>query len=309
VARIGDQAHRQGWLVGGGLSYGHRWNFSEHWGMEAEIGVGYARLDFDKYDTSVSDGCTRCGTLIGQETKDYFGVTKAAVALVYTFGRTKQPAPEPVAEYIVLPPPVRDTVIVQPVERDTVYVATTSSLIETRQETGRATIQFPVNQSTLHPEMGQNRSELMKIAQSMEVVRRDPSSTIQRIDIKAFSSPEGDSGHNEVLACQRAETLRDYMVETFQLPDTLFNIIDGGENWEGLRQAIAISPDLTGVEREELIQILLTLDVAERKARLRAYRGGEIYTRLLREVYPLLRVSEYTIIYTVEKNSKTNLIK
>jgi outer membrane protein OmpA-like peptidoglycan-associated protein len=234
--------------------------------------------------------------LQGEETKNYVGATKAALSLVYTFGRTKQPAPKT----FVPPPPVRDTIILQPQpQRDTIYIASVPTVVEYRQERGEASIQFPVNQSTLHPEMGQNRSELMKIARSMEAVRRDPSAIIQGITIKAFSSPEGDSARNEALARQRAENLRNYMVETFQLPDTLFNIIDGGENWEGLRQAIAISPDLTRAEREDLSKILLTPDIAERKARLRAYGGGEIYTRLLREVYPLLRVSEYTITYTI----------
>ncbi len=75
-----NQYRFQGWLVGAGLSYGYRWNFSEHWGMEATLGVGYAYLSYDKYV------CQTCGKKLGSETKNYFGPTKAGLSLIYNFG-------------------------------------------------------------------------------------------------------------------------------------------------------------------------------------------------------------------------------
>jgi hypothetical protein len=45
--------------------------------MEAVIGVGWAHLDYDKYP------CASCGTVQKSETKDYFGVTKAALSIIY----------------------------------------------------------------------------------------------------------------------------------------------------------------------------------------------------------------------------------
>ena len=72
------QNHRyQGWLAGAGVSYGYHWILGNRWGLEASLGVGYAYLDYDKYP------CARCGRKIGSETKHYFGLTKAAISLVY----------------------------------------------------------------------------------------------------------------------------------------------------------------------------------------------------------------------------------
>lgn len=67
----------EGYGYGGGLSYGYHWMLSNRWSIEANIGVGYARLHYDKYD------CVKCGAKIGSETKNYFGPTKAGISLIY----------------------------------------------------------------------------------------------------------------------------------------------------------------------------------------------------------------------------------
>lgn len=72
--------HRyQGWLAGAGLTYGYQWMLSKHWNLEASIGLGYAYLKYDKYP------CHKCGRKIGEESKHYFGPTKAALSLIYLF--------------------------------------------------------------------------------------------------------------------------------------------------------------------------------------------------------------------------------
>ena len=68
----------QGTLYGAGLSYGYQWLLSKHWSMEAVIGAGWAHLDQDKYP------CAECGDKIGKD-RNYFGVTKAALSLIYFF--------------------------------------------------------------------------------------------------------------------------------------------------------------------------------------------------------------------------------
>jgi len=70
--------HRyEGYFVGGGLSIGHQWVLSKRWNLEASIGAGYAFIDYEKYD------CPKCGPKVKDGTYHYFGVTKAAVSLIY----------------------------------------------------------------------------------------------------------------------------------------------------------------------------------------------------------------------------------
>lgn len=67
----------QGNLCGIGISYGYQWRLGRHWNLEAEVGLGYARLDYDMYD------CKNCGQYIGKAHKNYFGPTKIGISIAY----------------------------------------------------------------------------------------------------------------------------------------------------------------------------------------------------------------------------------
>jgi hypothetical protein len=74
-------ARYQGWYVGAGLGYGYAWMLGKHWNLEAELGIGWVHFfDYDKYR------CVDCDKKIAEDMNhDYFGPTKAAISLVYTF--------------------------------------------------------------------------------------------------------------------------------------------------------------------------------------------------------------------------------
>lgn len=67
----------QGSAFGAGVSYGYHFILSPRWGVEANIGVGYARYSYDKYV------CEHCGLKTGNYTKNYYGPTKAGLSLIY----------------------------------------------------------------------------------------------------------------------------------------------------------------------------------------------------------------------------------
>ncbi|EJX08319.1 hypothetical protein, secreted [gut metagenome] len=72
-------ARYEGWGVGAGLSYGYQWVLSRHWSVEGTIGAGYIWAKYRKYP------CAECGTELDSGHKNYFGITKAAVSLIYVF--------------------------------------------------------------------------------------------------------------------------------------------------------------------------------------------------------------------------------
>ncbi len=67
----------EGYAFGGGISYGYQWAIAPRWNLEMNLGGGYTYLTFDKYP------CVKCGSKIGSGTNNYFGVTKAALSLIY----------------------------------------------------------------------------------------------------------------------------------------------------------------------------------------------------------------------------------
>lgn len=72
-------ARYDGYLAGGGITYGYDWILSSHWNLEAAVGVGYARLWYDK---SPRIYCEKCKTSVHE---NYLGPTKMALSLIYLF--------------------------------------------------------------------------------------------------------------------------------------------------------------------------------------------------------------------------------
>nr|WP_321373023.1 DUF3575 domain-containing protein [uncultured Bacteroides sp.] len=72
------KTHRyEGNLYGGGVSIGHQWIFNKRLGLEASIGGGYAYGHYDKYL------CPQCGERIGTYNKNYWGITRVTLSLIY----------------------------------------------------------------------------------------------------------------------------------------------------------------------------------------------------------------------------------
>ena len=63
----------EGWFIGGGLTIGHAWRLSDHWNLEAALGVGYIRFKYDKYANEW------CGLLLESKPYNYVGPTKLAL--------------------------------------------------------------------------------------------------------------------------------------------------------------------------------------------------------------------------------------
>lgn len=72
-----DGARYQGYGYGGGLVYGYDWMLCSRLNLEFCVGAGYVYLDYDKY------GADKCAAYQGSDTKNYWGITKLGISLVY----------------------------------------------------------------------------------------------------------------------------------------------------------------------------------------------------------------------------------
>ncbi|NDV56918.1 DUF3575 domain-containing protein [Bacteroides sp. 519] len=70
--------HRyDGYLAGGGISWGYHRILAARWSLEFTVGLGYAYLDYDKYEYP------KCGRLVKSSNRHYVGPTKIGLSLVY----------------------------------------------------------------------------------------------------------------------------------------------------------------------------------------------------------------------------------
>lgn len=72
--------HRlQGEFIGLGFTYGYQYALSKHWNIEAEAGIGYGHVWYDKFL------CSECGKKESSGRSNYAGVTKLGFSILYLF--------------------------------------------------------------------------------------------------------------------------------------------------------------------------------------------------------------------------------
>lgn len=75
--------------IGGGIGLGYRFYFcrNHHWTMEAAIGAGIYKLDYDIFQNT---NPTSHGYLLRREKRTFYGIDQAAFTISYSFGLRKK---------------------------------------------------------------------------------------------------------------------------------------------------------------------------------------------------------------------------
>lgn len=176
------------------------------------------------------------------------------------------------------------------------YVVPQVETVKSRQLSGQAYLDFPVNKTEIYPDYRRNPAELAKIRATIDSVRADRDVRIVQIYVKGYASPEGTYAANARLAEGRTLALKQYIVDRYALPDTLFSIAFEPENWEGFRRYVEASslPD-----KEPILRLIDgTGDIDARERQIRA-RYPQSYRTLLEDCYPALRRTDYRIDYVI----------
>lgn len=155
---------------------------------------------------------------------------------------------------------------------------------------------FPVGKTVLHTDKYNNKKTLDEIITGIRKIGDMEKLHLQGVEITGFASPEGGLELNTRLGAGRAQALKGYIQGTLpELHDEDFRLVNGVENWDGLRKLVAAS----AMEyRDEVLAILDdTLLGSGRKAALMKLEGGKPYRYMLKEFYPVLRNACYVSVY------------
>lgn len=188
-----------------------------------------------------------------------------------------------------------------------IYIRPVADAVKTRELSGKAYIDFPVNRTELNPDFRNNQFELNKIIATIDSVRGDEDITVTAIQIIGSASPEGTYSNNVRLAKGRTEALKDYVIGLYNFDPSLISTDYVPEDWAGLREYVK-SSNLT--HKNEILAIIddSTLDLDIKDKRIKTNYGNE-YQFLLKEVYPTLRRSDYRIEYAIRSFSNLEEIK
>ncbi len=186
------------------------------------------------------------------------------------------------------------------------FITPEAEAVKERDLKGSAYIDFPVNRTELYPDYRRNPEELAAIRKTIDVVRNDSNVTITSFSIKGFASPEGSYQNNVRLAKGRTATLKDYVQKLYAFDPAIMHTSYEPEDWEGLRRYVENS----NIANREGILAIIDSDLAPdpKNAKIQS-TYPEQYAFLLREEYPALRHSDYTINYIVRTFTSVDEIK
>jgi hypothetical protein len=172
-----------------------------------------------------------------------------------------------------------------------------------RELHGSAYITFVVDRWEMKPDYMDNRRELRKITDTLDIMVADKNITVNTIKIHGWASPESPYEHNRMLATNRAKSLTEWLRRNYTLPATAFAPAEATpENWIGLREAV-VNMDLTTLPHKQDILAIIddtSLEPDPKEWRIKM-RYPEEYRYLLKEIYPGLRRSDYEITFNIRQ--------
>lgn len=149
------------------------------------------------------------------------------------------------------------------------------------------------------PDYMNNRRELRKITDTLDVMVKDPNVSVRQIKIHGWASPESPYEHNKMLAENRAKSLTDYVKKQYNLPAEVFAKAEATpENWLGLRKAVEEADETVLPHKQQILDIIgdMSLQPDPKEWKIKQQYPAE-YQYLLKNVYPGLRRSDYEISF------------
>ena len=158
---------------------------------------------------------------------------------------------------------------------------------------------FDVNVSKMDRSFLSNDRLMDSIMFILGDAMRDTTIQITHIQIVGFASFDGRLAYNEKLAGDRAKTIKNYIQSVYAIPDSVFEVANGGESWAELRYQL---PKVEFLGRDEVLEIIDTEpDYETREAKIKALHKGATYRYMRDELKYILRNLGCITIYCEEQ--------
>lgn len=160
-------------------------------------------------------------------------------------------------------------------------------------------IVFKVSKIEIDSSVFNNEITFGKILKAVDNIMQNPKYKFDKIQVAGYASPEGPPAFNRWLGENRAKALINYIIEhrpQYNLTMDNFEIVNGEENWAGLRRVLAES-DMK--EKDQVIAIIddENLTGEQKKLKIAQMDHGWVWRRMIDEIYPHLRCARYLAVY------------
>lgn len=306
MLKLLDDYRYDGYGYGGGISYGYQWLVGRHWSFGVSLGVGYAYVDYDKYN------CGSCGEKVASGKKHYILPTKAALSFVYYIkGSKSSKSTNPQTPYRVVKDPYAQEIEMAVIYESVPEVAfpeLQADKVEVAEDDTEAQgdIDSIIPASVPATIIQQLSLAIPSTYETREMSRIDSLFTLMQaeysthyvacISIIGLTSIEGTYRDNLDKSQERADNVMRYIRNRYpEYEHVNISIEAKGEDWDGLRNLVERS---SMRDRDEILHIIDNVGIFNgREKRLMDLRGGQPYLQMKREFFPLLRRVEIMVTY------------
>lgn len=160
-------------------------------------------------------------------------------------------------------------------------------------------LDYPIGKDDIYPDYHNNREEINKIDRIMAPLKDNRFTSVERIRVCGYSSPDGPYGDNERLAKARSGLFSHYLRNAYGLPRNLVEVSSVAEDWEGLTDLLTQEKPAW---QEAALQVIRRYSIfGGREKQLMDLQGGVPYKEMMRSYFPKLRRIEVVVLYNVRK--------
>lgn len=169
--------------------------------------------------------------------------------------------------------------------------------VKSRADKYAASLNFRVNKHDLDPHYMNNAAILAEADKIVGSIVNNKDFTVNDFEIVGYASPEASMAYNKSLSERRAHAFADYLSSKHNVPRNRMRVSGYGEDWIKTKELIGAS---NISDKADVLRIIEnTSNPDARDAELKKLSGGRTYQTMLRDYYPKVRRTEYTVAYEI----------
>ena len=159
-------------------------------------------------------------------------------------------------------------------------------------------IDFVINRSDINPAFSDNAGSISAMDSLFNESSSDSTISIRSVSFRGAASPDGGLNLNRALSERRMNSLKNFVIGRYALPDSVLSAQGSEIPWNTFRSLVATTP-FAGSER--VLEIINqgddnnAADVNRRLALLRTHNSGRTWRLLAGEFFPRLRLASMTV--------------
>ena len=152
-----------------------------------------------------------------------------------------------------------------------------------------APIYFQIGKSTIDPTFMGNRANMERFVKALREILSNPDYVVNKVRVMGMASPDGSRERNEELAGARARSLADFLIRETGIAEDKIDVVNGGENWNGLFAMIEASKDIPDKAKMLEFRELYSGDRDALKRSMQYYNGSRAWKFMYQYFFPILR--------------------